>query len=259
MAADYRPSSEPGQVLRAFRRRLGLSQFDVAMRASISTRHLSFLETGRARPSAAMVDRLVEALELEPSEREDLREAAGFAPRRPLALADVAFSAALSLEAATSSAEIVQVARGPLAALGMGCFFYATVRPSRRSGPCLHWRDLGAFPKAWLRHYDARHYSENDPLLAAVRRERRGFFWQDVVQRRSLSGPARSMFDDAADRGVHDGFVASQFSGDGLIRMISMMGDGSGAHGPAERLALSLLGRQIIERLTFLERTLPPT
>lgn len=245
------------QSLRAFRRRLGLSQFDLAMKASISTRHLSFLETGRARPSDAMVDRLAEALELAPAEREDLREAAGFARRGSLALADLAFSAAISIYDATSPAEVVRVARGPLAALGMGRFFYATVRTARRADDRFHWRNLGAFPGAWLEHYDSQRYAESDPLVAAVMRERRGFFWQDMVERSSLSGPARSMFDDAADRGVHAGFVASQYHGDGSIRMISMMGDGSGAQGPAQRLALDLLGHRIIERLATLEPALP--
>src|SRR3954465_13620734 len=69
-----------GDHLRQWRQRRRLSQLDLALDAEISTRHLSFLETGRAQPSRDMVMRLSEQLEVPLRERNVLLMAAGFAP-----------------------------------------------------------------------------------------------------------------------------------------------------------------------------------
>lgn len=69
-----------GDHLREWRQRRRLSQLDLALDAEISTRHLSFLETGRAQPSREMVLRLAEQLETPLRERNVLLMAAGFAP-----------------------------------------------------------------------------------------------------------------------------------------------------------------------------------
>jgi transcriptional regulator with XRE-family HTH domain len=69
-----------GEHLRDWRQRRRLSQMDLALDTEISTRHLSFLETGRAQPSREMVLRLAEQLETPLRERNVLLMAAGFAP-----------------------------------------------------------------------------------------------------------------------------------------------------------------------------------
>ena len=69
-----------GAHLREWRQRRRLSQLDLASDAEISTRHLSFLETGRAQPSREMVLRLAEHLDVPLRERNALLVAAGFAP-----------------------------------------------------------------------------------------------------------------------------------------------------------------------------------
>jgi transcriptional regulator with XRE-family HTH domain len=69
-----------GEQLREWRQRRRLSQLDLACDAEISTRHLSFVETGRAVPSREMLLRLVERLEVPLRERNALLLAAGFAP-----------------------------------------------------------------------------------------------------------------------------------------------------------------------------------
>jgi transcriptional regulator with XRE-family HTH domain len=69
-----------GGLLREWRQRRRLSQLDLASEARISTRHLSFLETGRAQPSRDMVMHLAEQLEVPIRERNVLLVAAGFAP-----------------------------------------------------------------------------------------------------------------------------------------------------------------------------------
>jgi transcriptional regulator with XRE-family HTH domain len=72
-----------GTRLRAWRQRRRMSQLDLALDAEISARHLSFLETGRARPSREMVLKLAEKLDLPLRERNALLVAAGFAPVFP--------------------------------------------------------------------------------------------------------------------------------------------------------------------------------
>src|SRR5262245_59011557 len=76
-----------GGLLRHWRIVRGLSQLALAIEAGISTRHLSFLETGRAQPSRAMVELLAGMLDVPLNERNTLLLAAGFAPgygQRPL-------------------------------------------------------------------------------------------------------------------------------------------------------------------------------
>ncbi|HEY4546788.1 MAG TPA: helix-turn-helix transcriptional regulator [Pedomonas sp.] len=86
------PQEPVGALLRDWRQRRKLSQLDLAMDAEISTRHLSFIETGRATPSRAMLLRLTERLDLPLRERNALLLAGGFAPafaERPLDTPDM--------------------------------------------------------------------------------------------------------------------------------------------------------------------------
>jgi transcriptional regulator with XRE-family HTH domain len=69
-----------GDLLRFWRRRRRLSQLDLALEANLSTKHLSFLENGRARPSRQLLEHLTHTLELPLRERNRLLLAAGFAP-----------------------------------------------------------------------------------------------------------------------------------------------------------------------------------
>jgi transcriptional regulator with XRE-family HTH domain len=84
-----------GPKLRDWRQRRRLSQLDLAAEAEISSRHLSFIENGRAAPSRGMVLRIADALELPLRERNSLLLAAGFAPdHAERSLADPALGAA---------------------------------------------------------------------------------------------------------------------------------------------------------------------
>jgi transcriptional regulator with XRE-family HTH domain len=76
-----------GELLRTWRRRRSLSQLELALEAEVSSRHVSFVETGRAKPSREMVLHLAEHLEVPLRERNALLLAAGYAPlylERPL-------------------------------------------------------------------------------------------------------------------------------------------------------------------------------
>jgi transcriptional regulator with XRE-family HTH domain len=72
-------ASTVGPLLRAWRSSRGLSQLALAVEAGISTRHLSFVETGRATPSREMVLALADHLDVPLRDRNVLLEAAGYA------------------------------------------------------------------------------------------------------------------------------------------------------------------------------------
>lgn len=89
-----------------------MSQMDLALEAEISTRHLSFLETGRARPSRQMVLHLAEQLEVPLRDRNVILVAAGFAPVFPeRSLEDPA------LAAARRAVDVILTAHEPYPAL----------------------------------------------------------------------------------------------------------------------------------------------
>ncbi|MBI3516258.1 MAG: helix-turn-helix transcriptional regulator [Proteobacteria bacterium] len=80
MLSDARARPGFGDLLTRWRKTRRMSQLGLALEAEISSRHVSFIETGRARPSRDMVLRLARALDVPLRERNDLLLAAGFAP-----------------------------------------------------------------------------------------------------------------------------------------------------------------------------------
>jgi transcriptional regulator with XRE-family HTH domain len=72
-----------GVLLRQWRRARDASQLELALRAPTTQRHVSFLESGRARPSRAMVLTLAEALDVPLRARNEMLLAAGYAPHYP--------------------------------------------------------------------------------------------------------------------------------------------------------------------------------
>jgi transcriptional regulator with XRE-family HTH domain len=74
------PHLSAGDLLRQWRQRRRLSQLQLAVQAEISSRHLSFIETGRAQPGREMVLHLAEELDIPMRERNVLLVAAGYAP-----------------------------------------------------------------------------------------------------------------------------------------------------------------------------------
>src|SRR5436190_14054911 len=69
-----------GPLLKDWRRRRRLSQLELAVEAEVSTRHLSFVETGRSKPSRELLLHLAEHLEVPLRDRNGLLLAAGYAP-----------------------------------------------------------------------------------------------------------------------------------------------------------------------------------
>src|SRR3954447_2551736 len=79
--AQLKSAARPvGELIREWRMRRRMSQLDFATEAEISTRHLSFVETGRSQPSREMLLRLTELLDVPLRERNQLLMAGGYAP-----------------------------------------------------------------------------------------------------------------------------------------------------------------------------------
>lgn len=94
--APVTATTEPaGSLIRRWRRRRRLSQLELSELAGTSTRHLSFVETGRSTPSRAMVLRLADTLEVPLRETNQMLLGAGFAPAYPDARVDRAARARL--------------------------------------------------------------------------------------------------------------------------------------------------------------------
>ena len=103
-----------GDLVRRWRTHRRFTQMELAGAANLSTRHLSFLETGRARPSRGMVIALAEKLAIPLRERNVLLTAAGYAPvYRERALSDPAMAAA------RNAVDIVLKAHEPFPALAL--------------------------------------------------------------------------------------------------------------------------------------------
>jgi transcriptional regulator with XRE-family HTH domain len=73
-----------GKLLRGWRERRMLTQLELALRAEVSARHLSFVETGRSRPTSEMILRLAHQLDVPLRERNVLLLSGGYAPAFPV-------------------------------------------------------------------------------------------------------------------------------------------------------------------------------
>jgi transcriptional regulator with XRE-family HTH domain len=80
MPSQLADTQRIGPLLRDWRERRRLSQLDLALGAGVSARHVSFIETGRSRPSADMVVQLAEYLDVPLRDRNGMLLAAGYAP-----------------------------------------------------------------------------------------------------------------------------------------------------------------------------------
>jgi transcriptional regulator with XRE-family HTH domain len=103
-----------GDLLREWRQRRRLSQLDLALESEISTKHLSFIETGRATPSREMLLHLAECLMVPLREQNVLLVAAGYAPIFPEHSLD-----APELHAARQAVDLVLKGHEPYPALAI--------------------------------------------------------------------------------------------------------------------------------------------
>lgn len=185
------PSAPFGRLLRHWRLQRRWSQLALAAEAEVSARHLSWLETGKAEPSRAMVLRLAERLDVPLRERNALLAAAGFAPLYSLhALTDPA------LASARAALQRLLDAHEPWPALAVDRHWHlvasnrmvpllmASVAPDLLLPPLnvlrvsLHPRGLGPLVRnlrAWRNHVlqrlDRQHAATGDAALLRLREE----------------------------------------------------------------------------------------
>jgi transcriptional regulator with XRE-family HTH domain len=120
-----------GELLRTWRQRRRMSQLDLACEAEISTRHLSFLETGRSQPSREMLLHLAEQLDVPLRDRNTLLIAAGYAPVYPERRLDDP-----AMAAARKAIDLVLAGHEPCPALAVDRH-WILVAANRALGPLL--------------------------------------------------------------------------------------------------------------------------
>jgi transcriptional regulator with XRE-family HTH domain len=185
-----------GELLRDWRRRRRLSQLDVSLDAAVSARHLSFVETGRARPSRELVLHLAEFLDVPLRDRNALLLAAGYAPaygETPLdaeAMAPVrdALDAILQGHAPYPAVivdrrwDLVTANAPALAILGEGVAAELLAPPANALRVCLHpdglaprIHNLGQYGGHLVDRLARQAAITGDPEIAALLEELRGY------------------------------------------------------------------------------------
>ena len=137
MTESEAENKEFGRQLAHFRRERQASQLSLSLDADVSTRHISFLETGRSAPTREMIVRLSAALDLCQAEQKCLMRAAGYW-ERPSTPGETAATlnvhsgsdpdAIIAIEAAVDTDEAIAIAAGALACIGLAQFFTGTMR-----------------------------------------------------------------------------------------------------------------------------------
>lgn len=188
-------SDKVGDLLRVWRARRRLSQLDLAGEAEVSTRHLSFVESGRAAPSRGLLLRLAEPLAMPLREQNRLLLAAGYAPVHGERAID-----APDMAAARTAVEAVLTAHAPFPALAVdrhwnlvlandaAMALMANIAPPLRTPPTNVLRASlhpdGLAPAIinlaeWRHHLLVRLREEADrfadPVLSALHKELRGY------------------------------------------------------------------------------------
>ncbi|MGW0039217.1 helix-turn-helix domain-containing protein [Gordonia sp. NPDC003376] len=123
--------SGAGHLLRDWRERRGLSQLELSNRTGISSRHVSFVETGRSTPSPDLIHRLGEELDIPLRQRNHILTAAGHAPRYPQRAVDAPELAVVRREL---SAMITAMAPNPAVIIDR---HWNLVEPNASVGPLL--------------------------------------------------------------------------------------------------------------------------
>ena len=246
-----------GRQLMTHRKRDGRSQLALALDAGVSCRHLGFLETGRAKPSADMVARLAGALGLSGMEHDRLLLAAGLAPRFADRIRDTgtlgarAFDAVFALATSASAARSTAIAAEFFGEIGINHFITGTLRGSPAGWDIR--RDTGGRPAVgWLQHNHANRYRNVDYLVRATAARDRGFFWSDIPPA-AMNDTQRRILAEARDFGISDGFVLPIPVGDGSVRAFSSWGQRVDVDAET-RIAASLVARALVENLGDLNR-----
>ena len=207
LSTDARPF---GAQLRLWRDRRRASQLDLALAAGVSARHISFLETGRSRPSRAMVLRLAGELDVPREARNDWLHAAGFSPAfRRRDASDGEMRAAneavrwmverhdpypgFALDRHWRIVRDNRAASRLLAGFGIGegdSLLEAFLTSEALQGAIANLEEVAAHSRARL-VAQLQHYGEDDVLLAAVEQLDRMVAGHDMVEPTEAFVPVR--------------------------------------------------------------------
>lgn len=175
-SAPAAPGQSFGALLRDWRQRRRMSQLDLSLAANVSARHLSFLETGRSRPSREMVLQLAERLDIPLRERNLLLAAAGFTPVYPRRALD-----APEMSAVREAVDLVLRTHQPYPAIAVDRYWnIVAMNPAalilaqdlepELLGPPPNVYRITFHPKGWV-HRVANYAEVANDLIARLRRD----------------------------------------------------------------------------------------
>ncbi len=116
------------------------------------------------------------------------------------------------------------------AAHGLKHFMYHLIRSSGFSSsaglePCV----ISTYPEAWFRHYLAKGYMNDDPVVSEVLRRRLPFIWSEIMAPHDLSRRQQQFFEEARDAGLSDGMTLPIHNREGEVAAVSLIPEATGA------------------------------
>ncbi|GLT10297.1 hypothetical protein GCM10007928_25290 [Sulfitobacter porphyrae] len=249
-----------GRQLALFRKERQVSQLSLSLDADVSTRHISFLETGRSAPRREMIARLSAALGLCHGEHQSLMRAAGYW-ERPETPGDIAttlnghsgsdLDAMIAIDSCADAAEAIAVAANALARIGLDQFFTGTMRAGSDGNTAMitHHHVTHA-PLGWMLHYRDHNYVTIDPLVRATGMRHLPFFWSDLCGSQALNAPkVGRMFDEGRAFRVANGFVMPIHRADGSVHALSAMAETIEVADPKVRATAKAVSVALLHRL----------
>lgn len=249
-----------GRQLALFRKDRHVSQLSLSLEADVSTRHISFLETGRSAPTREMIARLSAALGLCRVERLSLMRAAGFW-ERPDTPGETAASlighsgndldAMIAIESSDDTGDAIAVAADVLARIGLDQFFTGTMRAGGDGSTAIitHHHVTHA-PLGWMLHYRDRNYVSIDPLVRTTGMWHLPFFWSDLRGSKEMNAPkVGRMFNEGREFRISDGFVMPVHRADGSVHALSAMAEKIEVADPKVRSTAKSVSIALLHRL----------
>lgn len=248
-----------GARLAELRKKRRMSQLSLSLDAEVSTRHISFLETGRSIPTREMVARLSGALNLDCGERQTLMRSAGFW-EQPRYLSEIKMAEGhakrdldtiIAIEASADAEEAVSLAARALARIGLEQFFTGTMRRGGGAGTVsITHHHLAHAPLGWMLHYRDCNYASIDPLVRATGQRHMPFFWSDLAGSEALHAPGVvRMFEDGREFRISNGFVMPIHRPDGSIHALSAMTGAIDTNNPETRAIARVVATALLHRL----------
>lgn len=251
---------EFGRQLALFRKERQVSQLSLSLDADVSTRHISFLETGRSAPTREMIARLSAALDLCQGKHQRLMRAAGFW-ERPDTPGETAatlnghsgsdLDAMIAIEAAVDSDDAIAIAAGALARIGLDQFFTGTMRAGGDGSTAMitHHHVTHA-PLGWMLHYRDCDYVSIDPLVRATGVRHLPFFWSDLSGSQAIRAPrVGRMFNEGRAFRIRNGFVMPIHRADGCVHALSAMAEMLDVADPKVRSTAKAVSVALLHRL----------